>query len=120
MGLSGKHFERFCRLFRKAKSSEMCLTHDCDGDRLRHVVALHVGGLAGVGPRPRPRHLLQHQRVLGDDHPARLVVHNLLALRGWRVRESGELITIFKGKREREEGPFFPRKKYGVGVTCHS
>lgn len=58
----------------------LVLTHQGDDDGLGGHVALDVAGLARVAARLAAGHLLQHQALVGDDHPVRLVIEHLLSL----------------------------------------
>ena len=66
----GYHFQKI----EKAVIFNLRLTHDGDGDGIRHLVPLHVAGLAGVAAGLPTGHLLQDQAVIGDDDPVVLVV----------------------------------------------
>ena len=56
------------------------LTHDGNLDRIRDLIAFHVGGLACVASRLLPGHLLQNQALVRYNDPSAHIVHYLFAL----------------------------------------
>ena len=68
----------FCTVWQDSPHSRLTLDVEVLGVAL--AVALFVGGDAGIEARLTPPHVLQHQRPVPDEHAARHVLPNRLAL----------------------------------------